>query len=260
MNSWVRTLPVNALVVVVLTSCAPKKSELLLDTQLTSARDLLRKVRAHEEVLRSMTGRGSISFESPDAAGSAFFHLSLKKPDSLLITLRGPFGITVGTFFLDRRKFLMYNSMNNSVTTGPPDGNAIQSVLPFALSHDQILDAFCGTFPIIGNDADIKQYEIEDGRFHLALDCGGGRCEYWIDPDEVMVTTFRRTDADGRIIVNAEAARIARQDDVSAPRQITISFPSENRRLSVAYSSLDLNVPDPPFDFSIPASAHITTR
>ncbi|MBI4534839.1 MAG: hypothetical protein HY708_01085, partial [Ignavibacteriae bacterium] len=94
-----------------LTSCASKRSELLLDTRVTPPEVVLAMVDAKEKKIQTMVGTGSLTFESPEIAGTAAFESSLRKPDSLLVTLEGPFGIDVGTFFLSRDRYVMYNSL-----------------------------------------------------------------------------------------------------------------------------------------------------
>ena len=107
-------------VAILLSSCSPKHAEILLDTRAITPRGLLDRVRAQEEKLQSIVGKGSVSFESNELAGSASFELSLRKPDSLLVLLEGPFGVDLGTIFLSREKYVMFNSMETRVITGTP--------------------------------------------------------------------------------------------------------------------------------------------
>ena len=95
---------------------------------------LLPRVTTRAEQIQSLEGSGTVTFESPEMAGSVFFRVSLKKPDSLLLKFDGPFGIDAGFFFLSKRTFVMYNRFENTVTAGSPDEQSIRKVIPFALS------------------------------------------------------------------------------------------------------------------------------
>ncbi len=255
------SLPAAVLVLALLAgSCAPKKSSVLLDTRRTSASTLLQMVATGNARVHSMTGRGSVAFESPDLNGSAYFELSLKKPDSLLAKFEGPFGIDVGTLFLSRKRFVMYNSLENRVTTGVPSTAAIRSFVPFDLTFDQILDAFSGVFPLEGDATDVRGYAVDGDRFTLTMTCGSGTCEYWIDPELFVVTRSRRLSSNGTVLLDAEAAAFVEQDGVVAPKRITITFPEEGRRVSVFYTSFQLNAPEPSFAYSIPPSARTIVR
>ena len=247
-------------IVLLLSSCAPRKAGVELNTDLVSAPRLLELLSARGAQLRSMVGKGSVSFESPDVGGSAYFEMALKKPDSLLVKLEGPFGIGVGTFFLSRQRFVVYNSMENRVITGVPSDETIRAVLPFNLSYDQILDAFSGAFAIEQGAAAPRTYDVDGDRFHLAFDCGGRVCHYWIDPKTLLVTRYEVRDLRDRVIMHAESSAPTEQNDAIAPRRLSVSFPGEGRSVSIYYSSLALNPPAPSFAFSIPSNARTTTR
>jgi hypothetical protein len=154
----------------------------------------------------------------------------------------------------------MYTTRENRVITGVPDEQAIRSLVPFDLTYDQVLNAFSGLFPITGEATDVQSYSVDDDRFYLSVRCGNDLCEYWVDPASLLVTKLRRHDAAGRVILEAEAASLAEQEEVHAARRITLTFPLADRRLSVFYSSVTLNEPQPSFAFTIPANAHTTVR
>ncbi len=245
---------------IVLSSCAPKRSEVTLSTTATDPHRLIGLVQASEQKLRSIVGKGDLAFESPEATGSAFFELSLKKPDSLLVKLEGPFGIDVGTLFLCRDKFVMYNSMDNVVTTGVPSSAALRSVIPLDITFDQLLNAFSGGFGIPDDSTALRQYSIADGMFFLSFACGEHTCKYWVDPAYLLVTRYQMLDRENQLIMEATASSLTEQDEVCAPRRIIVSFPADNRQISIAYSSLTLNAPHPSFAYAVPASAHRAVR
>jgi len=242
---------------VLLASCAPPPPALVLDTGTVSAGELITTVRERGSRLRSLSGSGSLAFESPSMSGSAFFTLALRKPDSLLIQLEGPFGIDVGTLLLTRDRFVLYNSLENTVRTGPPDPAVFRSVLPVDLTLEQVMEAFSGVFAIQGSPADVRRYEVDGDRFRLVLGCGDGECTYWVDPASAMVTSYRQADRDGRVLVEAAAGALEEDGAVYAPRRIRISLPVSGRRVSVAYSRMIINDPAPPFVFTIPPGAEV---
>ena len=240
-------------------SCAPT-AELALDTDATPSAELLRRVLDRSSALLSLTGDGTLTFDAPELSGSAAFSSSLKRPDSLLLVLEGPFGIDVGTVFLSREKYVVYNSMENSVMTGNPAGRSIRSVIPFDLTVNQMFDAFAGIFLPPQADGPPDRYDIDDGRFRLSYACGEERCEYWVDPAALLVTRYRRTSQEGLVILEASCSSLADDNGAVAPRKISIRFPREGRRLSIAYRSLSLNTDDLSFAFSVPPNARTINR
>ena len=244
----------------VFASCAPKRSELMLDTHAVDPASLMRIVREGHARLHSMVGGGTVTFESPEIAGSASFDISLKKPDSLLVRFEGPFGIDVGTLFLSPRKYIVYNSLENRVVTGVPRVEAMRSVIPFDLTYTQILDAFSGQFTLPADPESVRAYAIDDHQFFLSMACGNTLCTYWVDPEYRLVSKYQIQDAQGRLILEALASGMTEQDSVSAPRRIKIRFPEDGRQISIFYSSLTLNAPQPSFEFSIPDNAQTIVR
>ncbi|HXG00740.1 MAG TPA: DUF4292 domain-containing protein [Bacteroidota bacterium] len=242
------------------TSCAPKRSAVVLDTDVTSPQLLISLVETNARKLVSLVGSGVITFESPEVAGTAAFVSTLKKPDSLLVTLEGPFGIDVGTFFLSRDTYVVYNSFENTLLTGNPHRTAIRSIIPFEMTSDQILNAFAGIFPIPYAQASPTDYRIADEKFVLTYRCGANVCSYWIDPRYLLVVRYEMRDAAGDLLVQAQVSSLIEQDGVSSARRIRITFPAQQRQVSIAYDSFTLNTPETDFRYSLPANARRIVR
>ena len=260
MNFCMPRVAAIAFLALLLASCAPKRSELMLDTGAVNAPSLIRIVHEGHARLHSMVGGGTVTFESPEIAGSASFDISLRKPDSLLVRFEGPFGIDLGTVFLTPRTYLVYNSFENRVITGVPRAETLRSVIPIDLTYEQILDAFSGQFNLPATAENLQTYGVDNNQFFLSATCGENLCMYWIDPAYRLVSKYRVQDSQGRVILEALASGLTEQDSVSAPRRIKVSFPVEGRQISIYYSSMTLNASSPSFQFSIPDNAQRIVR
>ncbi len=249
---------IAAVLALVFASCAGERAALRLDTDAVPATRLVDIVNGHAGALRSMTGRGSLAFEGPELAGSAYFTMAMKKPDSLIVRLQGPFGIDVGFLFLSRNRFVVYNSMENRVVAGVPSAAAMRSVIPIDMTYDQIVNAFSGTFQVRHDPAGLVRYGTEDGEFVLTYACGTDTCTYWVDPQTEVVTRYVVRGESGETILEATASRIEEQDGLVAPRRIQVRL--SDRQISIYYSSLELNAPNPSFAYSVPENARATER
>ena len=236
-------------------SCAPRRSEILLNTRETPPEALVSAVEERRSKIVSLTGSGVLSFDSPELSGTASFESTMKKPDSLLVTLEGPFGIDVGTFFLCRQKYVLYNSLENTVTTGTPGGSYIRSIIPFDLTYDQILDAFAGVFTLPVSGRNLQSYMIDGDQFYLSYTCGSDTCKYWVDPRYLLVSRCRIVNLNSETVMEGKASSFTEQDGIVAARRMSIRFPRDERELSVSYSSLDLNPKKTNFRYTVPASA-----
>lgn len=241
-------------------SCAPKRSEISLNTETTPVETLVRAVEQRTARLTSLVGRGIVSFESPEISGTASFQSNMKKPDSLLVKLEGPFGIDVGTFFLSSDRYVMYNSWENSVTTGNPSSSAIRSVIPFELTSDQLLSAFAGVFPIRHADANLQRYAVEEEQFMITYANASHSFVYWIDPRYLVVTRFEQRDTNNGLEIEAKTSAQMMEEDVVVARRIQVEFPKQQRQISIYYESVKLNSPDTDFRFTIPSSARKVDR
>jgi hypothetical protein len=247
-----------AALAVLFASCATERVGLTLNTSAVPAEELVERVNVRANRLQAMTGKGSLAFESPQGAGSAYFTMALRKPDSLLVQFEGPFGLDVGLLFLSRQRFVMYNGLENQVVTGVPNLASIRAILPVELTFDQILNAFSGMFTLPRAHGQLIQYVIDDEQFLLSYVCGTDTCTYWVDPATQIVTRYLMQNAAGETLVEAHATRIEEQGDVCAPRRITVRLP--DRQVSIYYSSLVLNDSHPSFAFSVPANAQTIER
>ncbi len=220
---------------------------------------LIALVEEKSSKLLTLSGKGMLSFESPEMAGTASFTSSLRRPDSLLVFLEGPFGINVGTLFLSKERYIVYNSLENRVMTGVPSSQAIRTVIPFDLTFDQIINAFAGvfTFPPAASAGTLA---VDGDQFLLSYPCGSSVCSYWIDPTYLLVTRFEQRGTDGEVIVEANCSSPVEEGDAVSAQRIVVKFPQDQKRLSISYSSLSLNVIDPSFVFSIPKNAQTTER
>jgi hypothetical protein len=233
--------------------CASHRESLQLDTARVPAVRLIAAVRTQETAVLSFTGRGSVSFESPEASGSVFFSVALQKPDSLLVRFEGPFGINVGFLFADRQSFVLYNAMENWYAAGPAGAAGIRSVLPVDLTFDQLIDAFTGTFRLPENRLPAS-YSIDDGQYLLVFPQGAGMASYWIDSELHAVTHYRLAEGDSAL-VEAATDDWTEEDGRHVPRRITLTFPASSRQVSVYYSSVDVTPDALPFSYEVPAKA-----
>jgi hypothetical protein len=240
-------------------ACGTTREGVVLDPARVPAAELIRRVQEESDRIRTVSGTGSMVFDSPQISGSAEFTLALDKPDSLLLKLEGPFGLDVGLLFLDASRFVAYNSMENEVMEGPSDSAALRLFIPVPLAPRQIVDAFSGRYPVDPGGR-LLGYGVDGERFLLTAMSGRDTCRYWIDPAALAVTSYRRTAPDGRVMIDAELARLTSVDDIEIPRSIVIRAPARGSMIRVLFADLDVNGDPPDFLYSIPANARRKTR
>jgi outer membrane lipoprotein-sorting protein len=234
-------------------------------TSLRTARELTldpdtvkEMVRRRIDAVGTLRGEGVVTIESPEESGSSSFTLDLKKPDSILVNLSGPFGIRFGTLQFTRERFVFYNYQDNYAFIGKSDGSTLHSMFNLRMTFDQVMRAFTGEFFSPGATApDSFSTDGESYVFTYRLD--GGRTEYRVDGRDYFVRSYRVIDSSGRATVTATASEPEEDDGVVTPRLVRVVFPAERRSISVAYSEVEINR-EAGCSFTLPKSADIYQR
>jgi hypothetical protein len=219
--------------------CAPQKN--IVRERNLPLDQLVARVHSRSESIRTVTGNGSITIESPEESNSGSFDVELRKPDSMLVELRGPFGIHAATLSLSREQFVFFNRMNNEAIIGAPDGKTIQSMFHFTIQFDEILNAFTGDFPFAMDPDSLERFYVQDGLYVAIYKDHGMHREYKIDGDTNIIVHYRLLDSENQPVINAVASRPTEAGDIVVPRLLRVIFPKEHRSITVAYSDIHLN-------------------
>jgi len=237
--------------------CAP--SAKVVRERTLSAADVMSRVYARGSAVSSLQGNGSITIESPDGSASGSFDLSLKKPDSLLVDLHGPFGFHVGTLMLSRNRFLFYNRMENTALIGRPDGQTLNSLFRLHMEFDEILRSFTGEFAAPRATDSLEGESVENDSYVIRFRTERGTREYHIDGDEFVVESYRLLDSAGKPTVTGIASNTEEIDGVEMPKLVRVIFPKERRAVTIAYDDLALNTPVV-CSFTVPKQAEVIDR
>ncbi len=219
---------------------------------------MLELVRQRSETVRTLRGEGVVTIESPEQSGSSSFSLNLRKPDSILVSLSGPFGIRFGTLLFSREQFIFYNYQDNYAFVGKSDGSTLHSMFNLRMTFDEVMRAFTGEFLAPG--AGTPDSFTTDGESYVfTYRTGAGRKEYRVDGQDYFIRSYRVIDSAGRPTVTAIASEPEETDGTITARLLRVVFPVERRSISVAYSDLEINH-GASCSFTVPKSADIFNR
>lgn len=205
--------------------------------------EILSKVTERNEKIKSITGDGTVTFESPDVSTSGFFTARIKKPDSLLFEVHGPFGIRVGTLSLTGKTYIFYDWLENKAMSGEADEHAIMKLLRVPLDIESVFSVFSGDFLMNDGTATFAEETSDAESWHFTYVTDDGRYEYRIDYESFIVTEFKRMDRAGKIIMSASVSEIEEVDDFLCGMVMRIVLPQAQQSVTVAYDDLSLNSP-----------------
>jgi outer membrane lipoprotein-sorting protein len=206
-----------------------------------SVDEVVLRVRQRDHSVSTLKGEGSITVESPEASNSGSFEAELKKPDSLRVELRGPFGIHIGTLLLSNTQFLFYNWRDNTTTSGKPDGSTLKSMFRIALQFDEVFNVFTGEFLSIAGKDSLLNFSVQNDLYVLRYRTEDGVKEYRVDGDAFIVTSYRLLDSTGKAKVIAIASRLDHVSDTPMPKLLRIILPNERRSVTIAYGDININ-------------------
>jgi outer membrane lipoprotein-sorting protein len=214
-----------------------------------------RSVKLNRERVQSLNGSGTISVETPEMAQSGSFELTLHKPDSILVSIQGPFGIHVGAALLTRTGFVFYNSMQNQLITGSVNAANMRRIFRVNLTFDELLSLFTGGSFFEGDDNSPDSVVVEDNQFVFSYGNSAGGRRYWIDPATLLIARIQHTDAQGKLVLEERFEKFRDVGDASLPRQIRLTEHVARRVVAVAFSTLAINTSGVPLVLDVPTNA-----
>jgi outer membrane lipoprotein-sorting protein len=238
-------------------SCATHKAS--IGSKTISADQVHEVVFANQSRILTAKGEGTISIETPAMAQSGSFLLTLKKPDSLLVNLQGPFGIKIGSALVTRTNFLFYNSLENRLYSGETTSRNLSRVMRVTIGFDDLMNLFTGGVFLKGDIGEPDTTGVEDDQFTLLYKNGLGTHKYYIDPRTLLITRTEALDEQGKLEMEQRFLDFQTVDGTLAPYNIRLIQPKERRMVSVVYSNLTLNAQDLEFNFTYPRNAKRVT-
>ena len=230
-------------------------SSLNLSDRSISYLEVQEVMHSHHAYIHSIVGEGRISIETPDISQNGSFILTLVKPDSVLITLQGPFGIKVGTALVTRTDFLFYNSLENKLISGLSSTENLDRILHVRLSFDNLLNLFAGGAFLETDLHAPDETHVEDDQFVFTYTSADTRRKYWIDPATLFIRKVQFLDQSGKLAFEQTFSNFEDVDGVAMPTTIRLLQPNSRQRLTFTYSEILVNTNNLHLTFTIPPNA-----
>jgi hypothetical protein len=230
-------------------------SSLNLSEHSISYSEVQEATRNHHAHIHSMVCEGRVSIETPEIAQSGSFILTLQKPDSVLITIRGPFGIKVGSALVTRTEFLFYNSLENKLITGLSSMENLNRILHVQLSFDDLLSLFAGGTFLESDFHAPDEIRVEDNQFVFVFTDAKASRKYWIDPTTLSIQKVQFLDQSGRLVLEQVFSNFEDANGFTMPYTIHVIQPKMRQRLTFSYSEILVNTETLHFTFIIPPNA-----
>ncbi len=225
-----------------------------------SAERLINKLEANRRTIRSFEGTGSIDVKTTSFDNSASFRIVVQKPDSIYLSIYGPFGIDLAQILVTKTNFTFYEAIHNTVYTGKVSDDILKEIFKVDLSLSDLLDAFTGAVNFSSRlYKEPTSFQIVQDKYLLTYIDSTAKTitRYTVDVKDLSVISTKIEDLDGNIITNGEYSSFVLLANVSAPQKVVITQERKKQALSIQYNSIAANKKSIKIDMSIPDNADI---
>ncbi len=190
--------------------------------------------------IKTFSAKGRITIDSPQYSGTFEADIFAKGNDSLLVSVKGMFGVNVGKVFIGKERFIFYNQYENQFLTGRKTDFSNMNFLQFPLSLSELQQVFLArdVFNILKKEKFEKQ---EQGYF---LSAKNGRFNYhiWFDPNTLLITRIEYL-SDQNLLFFKEYRQFVENNGIFFPRVINFVRPAEKQGVSIIFTQIEINKP-----------------
>lgn len=238
--------------------CVPSKPTEQLEI-LPSER-LINKLEVNRRRIKNFEGYGTLSVKSAKLDNSANFRIVITKPDSIYLTIYGPFGLELAQSVVTGENFIFFDAFNNRAYKGKIADDVLNEIFKINLSFRQLLDAFVGSVdltPKLYRTPD-KFEVIYDEYFLTYIDSATNNSDkYTIDVRELGIKNFIITDPAGEILLDGKYSKFQIFESVAIPNNIEIMNFKDDQSVKIDYKSMSVNKKNLFIDFTLPPDANV---
>lgn len=240
------------------TGCIPSKPT--EDIEILPSDRLINKLEANRRKIRNFEGNGTIFVKTPTLENSANFRVVMQKPDSIYLTILGPFGIELAQAVVTSSNFVFYDAIENTAYTGEIDSDVLQNIFRINLTFGDLMDAFVGSVNLTPNlYKNPDKFEVIYDNYILTyMDSTRDLTSiYHVDVRELGITEYYMKSFDGLLDVEGKYSKFQLLENVAVPYVISVYNKNENQKIDIEYRKITANKNNIYIDFKLPEDATI---
>lgn len=238
--------------------CVPSKPT--DDVEILSSERLINKLEVNRRRIKNFEGNGTLLVKNSQINNSAAFRVVLQKPDSIYLTIMGPFGIELAQALVANGNFIFYDAINNTAYEGKVDDEVLRNIFRIDLSFNELLDAFVGSVNLTENlYKPPTSYEVIYDKYLITYvdSVTLKSAQYKVDVRELGITDYILKDKDGKIDLEGSYSDFGIIEGVALPYKIQLRNSKENQQVNVEYKTMTANKKSIYVDFNLPEDATI---
>ncbi len=225
-----------------LASCAVLKPPPRVDLAQYDYKFLLENHSRWQQSVKTLQADVRITLDSPLYSGTFNADVLRQGPDSLLVTVRGPFGMHMGKVFVNKKRFVFYNQVMNQFLTGEREDFRSRRFLQFPVSVDQLTQIISvrDRFMVLKK----RVFEERDGQYYLEAENGHFRYRIWFEPATLLISRVEYFDPDTKNLSYYKTYENYTQiDGIYFPQLVNFVRPEEKEGLSLIFTGVKINRP-----------------
>ncbi len=247
-----------ATAVIFISGCAPVKPT--VKPEILSAERLVDKLEVNRRRIRAFEGTGSLIINSDGVENKALFKITLVKPDSIQLSIMGPFGIELGDAVVAGHHYIFYDALQNTAYEGELNENVLKNIFKIDLPFSDLMDAFLGAVNLT-NHLYVKptKYSVDYDKYILTyIDSLNQQKDiYKVDIRQLGITDYDITNLSGDLLFTGKYSDFDLVENVAVPYSVNINDSQDDQTLSIKYKTIIVNKPYIHLNFSIPTDANV---
>lgn len=241
------------------TGCSSSAQQEEYVERLSSER-LINKLEANRRKVRSMEATGTIHVTTASFDNSASFKIIIQKPDSVYLSIYGPFGIDLAQILVTKNNFTFYEALNNTAYTGKVNQDILKDIFKINLPFNELIDAFTGAVNL--SERLYKEptfFDIVQDKYLLTyIDSSQGtRARYSVDVKDLSIIASKLENMAGKLLLEGNYSNFQLVDGLVIPKTIVLERKAQNEQVEIEYKNISINKKSTFIDFKLPEDADI---
>ena len=227
----------------IIIGCSSEK-EFTTTEKIIPANRLLRKMEGNRRKIKTFQGTGTMRVKSEKFSGKTSFEILIKKPDSIKISIYGPFGIDVAHGLFSDGSFIFYDVLKNRAFTGSESKDVLQTLFKIDLSFEDLLDSFTGAVNLTSKlRSEPTDYEILEDIYNLTyIDTSARRKSiYRVTKEDLKITEYLVSTLGGKELLSGQYSKFKDYEDVPIPSELLIRNKDKRQSINVKYKKIKVN-------------------
>ncbi|MCH7973479.1 MAG: DUF4292 domain-containing protein [Bacteroidetes bacterium] len=238
--------------------CAP--TNIVREKASLSAERLIKKLEANRRKILTFEGSGTLIVNSNQLNTSAFFKVTLIKPDSISLLIMGPFGIELAQILVTKDDFKFYDVLHNTLFIGETNERVLKDIFRINLPFSDLMDAFIGSVNLTKHlYKEPSTYTVIEDVYKLTYADSSQNLisNYTIDMNKLGIVDYKLIERTGNVILTGQYSKFKMIENVAVPFEIDVQNRRENQQVKIHYKKIVTNSKDISISFYIPEDVKI---